>query len=80
LLADLESLVEPLTRGEPDSPLRWTCKSTRTLSEELKKKEYNISHTVIRELLSELGYSKACKATKKKNIFDLIESFDRKFF
>ena len=57
LLADLESLVEPLTRGEPDSPLRWTCKSTRTLSEELKKKGYNISHTVISELLSELGYS-----------------------
>ena len=57
LLADLESLVEPLTRGEPDSPLRWTCKSTRTLSEELKKKGYTISHTVISELLSELGYS-----------------------
>jgi hypothetical protein len=57
LLSDLESLVEPLTRGEPDSPLRWTCKSTRTLSEELKKKGHNISHTVIRELLSDLGYS-----------------------
>lgn len=57
LLADLESLVEPLTRGEPDSPLRWTCKSTRTLSGELKKKGYSISHTVISELLSELGYS-----------------------
>lgn len=57
LLTDLESLVEPLTRGEPDSPLRWTCKSTRTLSKELKKKGYTISHTVVSELLSELGYS-----------------------
>ncbi len=57
LLTALESLVEPLTRGEPDSPLRWTCKSTRNLSEELKKKGYNISHTVISELLSALGYS-----------------------
>ena len=38
LLIALESLVEPLTRGEPDSPLLWTCKSTRNLSEELKRK------------------------------------------
>ena len=38
LLTDLEALVEPLTRGDPESPLRWTCKSTRNLAEELSKK------------------------------------------
>ena len=35
LPSELESLVEPLTRGDPESPLRWTCKSTRTLAQEL---------------------------------------------
>jgi hypothetical protein len=36
LLVDLERLVEPLTRGDPESPLRWTCKSVRKLAEELQ--------------------------------------------
>jgi len=53
----LEMLIEPTTRGDPESPLRWTCKSVRKLSEQLKEKEYNVSHNVVAELLRELGYS-----------------------
>ena len=40
----LEALVEPLTRGDPESPLRWTCKSTRTLARELQGCQYPIRH------------------------------------
>src|SRR5262249_55667167 len=44
LLEDLESLVNPATRGDPMSPLRWTCKSTRKLTEELRAQGHQISH------------------------------------
>jgi transposase len=57
LLTDLEALVEPLTRGDPESPLRWTCKSTRNLAEELSKKNYNITQRTVCALLEDLGYS-----------------------
>jgi transposase len=57
LLLDLESLVEPETRGDPMSPLRWTTKSLRTLAEELRGMGYEISHTTVGELLHGLGYS-----------------------
>lgn len=57
ILNKLESLVEPLTRGDPMSPLRWTCKSTRQLAEELSQNNYSVSHTVVSEMLHELGYS-----------------------
>ena len=53
----LESLVEPLTRGDPDSPLRWTCKSTRLLAEEMRKKGYPLSDRSVAMFLHELGYS-----------------------
>lgn len=53
----LERLVEPLTRGDPESPLRWTCKSTRRLAEELEENGYQVSHQKVAELLQELGYS-----------------------
>ena len=43
LLRDLEALVEPATRGDPQSPLRWTCKSTQKLADALKEKGYKIS-------------------------------------
>ena len=52
----LELLVEPLTRGDPDSPLRWTCKSTRRLAEELREHRYSVSHTVVAGLLHDLDY------------------------
>ncbi len=57
ILDDLESLVESETRGDPMSPLRWTCKSTRQLADALKNKDYKVSYPVVAELLRELGYS-----------------------
>ena len=58
LLSDLESLVESTTRGDPTSPLRWTCKSTRKLAEELKRKGHPIGADTVATLLTdELGYS-----------------------
>lgn len=57
LLSALESLVEPVTRGDPESPLRWTCKSLRQLATELGKQGYTVSHTSIGSLLKQLGYS-----------------------
>ena len=53
----LETLVDPVTRGDPDSPLRWTCKSTRRLAAELAKRGYAVSHTLVAQLLHEAGYS-----------------------
>jgi hypothetical protein len=57
LLQDLESLVEPTLRGDPMSPLRWTCKSTANLSRELKRKGYALSPRTVAGLLKELKYS-----------------------
>src|SRR5512145_1640273 len=53
----LESLVEPLTRGDPESPLRWTCKSTRTLAGELTDRQHPISHEKVAQLLRDMNYS-----------------------
>ena len=57
LLHRLEALVEPLTRGDPESPLRWTCKSTRTLAAELTAQRHPISHEKVAQLLRQLAYS-----------------------
>jgi transposase len=57
LLRDLEALVEPTAPGDPDSPLRWTCLSTRTLAVALEALGHAISHTLVAELLHGLGYS-----------------------
>jgi hypothetical protein len=57
LRGDLESLIEPVTRGDPESPLRWTSKSVRNLADELKKKGHITSHRMVAELLREAGYS-----------------------
>lgn len=57
-LADaLEALIGPNTRGDPESPLRWTCKSTRTLAEELRRRKHRVSHTKVAQLLRAQGYS-----------------------
>ena len=53
----LESLVEPLTRGDPESPLRWTCKSARTLADELAGRRHRISHEKVAQLLRQMNYS-----------------------
>jgi hypothetical protein len=57
LLRDLDALVEPTAPGDPDSPLRWSCKSTRTLAVALQALGHSVSHTVVAELLHVLGYS-----------------------
>jgi len=57
LRSDLEALIEPTSRGDPESPLRWTCKSIRKLSEELTRQGHKTSHRMVAELLHELGYS-----------------------
>jgi len=57
LAGALDSLVEPLSRGDPESPLRWTCKSTRTLALELSGRQHSISHEKVAQLLRESGYS-----------------------
>jgi hypothetical protein len=53
----LEGLVEPLTRGDPESPLRWTCKSTRRLSRELARLGLSASSRLVGVLLHRMGYS-----------------------
>jgi transposase len=57
LKTDLESLLESSTRGDPEAPLRWTCRSVRQLTGELKKAKHQVSHQVVADLLHELGYS-----------------------
>lgn len=57
LMTALEKLVEPMTRGDPESPLRWTCKSLRTLAGELAANGHPVSYPVVGDLLHELGYS-----------------------
>jgi len=57
LLRDLEALVEPDSRGDPMSPLRWTCKSLRALASQLGEFGHKISHTVVGELLKAKGFS-----------------------
>jgi Rhodopirellula transposase DDE domain len=57
LVPDLESLIDPSTRGDPESPLRWTCKSVRKLTEELRGMGHEVGAQKVSELLHELGYS-----------------------
>jgi len=53
----LERLIDPETRGDPESPLRWTCKSTRTLAAQLRRQKHRVSHMKVAQLLHERGYS-----------------------
>jgi len=57
LKRDLEALVEPVTRGDPESPLRWTCKSVRQLAAELRRTGHQTSHRMVAELLHQMDYS-----------------------
>jgi Rhodopirellula transposase DDE domain len=56
LRSDLERLVEPATRGDPESALRWTCKSVRKLAADLRAQGHRVSHQLVAELLRGLGY------------------------
>lgn len=57
LASALDALVEPLACGDPESPLRWTCKSTRTLARQLTKQNHPVSHVKVAQLLRESNYS-----------------------
>jgi hypothetical protein len=57
LIAALEALVEPTSRGDPISPLRWTCKSLVNLADELSQQGFAVSHTTVGQLLKQSGYS-----------------------
>jgi hypothetical protein len=57
LLSALESLVDPVTRGDPESPLRWTIKSTRTLAKELTERGFKVGKSAVAVMLGQLGYS-----------------------
>ena len=54
---DIESLISPYTRGDPESSLRWTCKSVRKLADALNQKGHSVSHSTVATLLDEMGYS-----------------------
>ena len=57
LQEDLNALVNPATCGDPESPLRWTCKSVRNLAAELRAMGHETSHKLVAALLHEMGYS-----------------------
>lgn len=57
LMDALERLIDPATRGDPESPLRWICKSTRTLAKQLSKQNHPISHVKVAQLLHDNNYS-----------------------
>jgi transposase len=65
LKTDLEELLESTTRGDPESPLRWTCRSVRNLEGDLKNRGHAVSHQVVADLLHELEYS--LQANRKTN-------------
>ena len=66
LLQDLEKLVNPFTRGDPQSPLLWTCKSVRNLAEELRRMGHNVSHMLVAGMLRKQDYSlQANRKTKE---------------
>lgn len=66
LLADLEALVNPDTRGDPMSPLRWTCKSTRQLAIALQQRGHQVSEHLVRDLLHAAHYSLQANAKTRE--------------
>ncbi len=90
LLQNLENLIEPVTRGDPESSLLWTCKSTYKLADELNNQGYRISQRTVCKLLWELGYSlQANKKTQEgtnhpdrnaqfEHIYEKITAFQKK--
>lgn len=78
LIAALDELVDPSTRGDPMSPLRWTCKSTSRLAEQLQEQGYQVSDQTVARLLHALNYSlQAPRKTKEgSNHPDRNEQFE----
>lgn len=87
LVAELERLVEPMTRGDPMSPLRWTSKSTRKLAQELKEAGHPVSPQKVGQLLKKQGYSlqsnrkslEGCKEPDRNAQFELINRRTEQF-
>lgn len=77
LLADLDALVAPSTRGDPMSPLRWTCKSTPRLAKELEERGHRVSQRTVCDLLAQLGYS--LQSTRKTREGGKHPDRDRQF-
>lgn len=77
LSESLESLVDPATCGDPESPLRWTSKSVRKLAQELRNQGYKICFKTAATLLKELGYS--LQANKKTKSTSSHEDRDAQF-
>ena len=77
LLSDLDALVEPTLRGDPMSPLRWTCKSTHRLAVELKAKGHEVSQRTICDLLSQMHFS--LQSTRKTREGGKHEDRDAQF-
>ena len=77
LLSALDALVEPTSRGDPMSPLRWTCKSTYRLSDELKRQGHEVSQRTICDLLSHMGFS--LQSTRKTREGGKHEDRDAQF-
>ena len=66
LVTALETLVEPTSRGDPQSPLRWTCMSVRQLATELRRQGHTVERQTVAHLLAALGYSlQANRKTKE---------------
>jgi transposase len=65
LLRDLDAMIEPATRGNPENPLRWSSKSTLKLAEELNKQGHKITHSTVHSILKSQGFS--LKGNKKTN-------------
>ena len=86
LLAALEALIEP-TRGDPQSPLRWTCKSTRRLADELTRQRHAVSANTVATLLHEAGYSLQANRKTREGLshpdrnaqFEYISALVRRF-
>jgi len=77
LLSDLDALVEPTSRGDPMSPLRWTCKSTHRLAVELREKGHEVSQRTICGLLGQMHFS--LQSTRKTHEGGKHEDRDAQF-
>ena len=77
LLRDLDALVEPTTRGDPMSPLRWTCKSTYRLATELQRQGHEVSQRAVCDLLTQMNYS--LQSTRKTREGGQHEDRDAQF-
>jgi hypothetical protein len=62
----LDALVDPVTRGHPESPLRWTCKSTSKLAEELRRQNHPVTDRTVAALLKQSGYSLQANRTRRR--------------